>query len=380
MKPRTFLITIYLLFLLPLYGFSQRGPTDTGTFFSGGNYDGYGAASFSYREASSTDNAFSGGSYDGYGAEQFAYHQSGSTAALFTGGSYDGYAMETNHPHQPNSTAPMFTGGNYDGYAAQRTLTHTASNSDAAFTGGNYDGYSGTKFAYRQPSSSESPFTGGNYDGSAMSVTADDISLPVQIALFTAVAHYDGIHILIRTASEVDFAGFNIFRSDSMNSGYQLIASYLNNPQLRGQGNSTHGHEYSYQDTQVQPGQLYWYKLVSVDVDGSQESFGPISARGMVVPEDFALQQNFPNPFNPKTTITFQLPRSEQPAIRVKLEVFDVSGRLIRTLIDGEMFPGTYHVSWDGMDNQGKRAPSGVYFYRLSTPEYLKTRRMVLLK
>lgn len=86
---------------------------------------------------------------------------------------------------------------------------------------------------------------------------------------------------------------------------------------------------------------------------------------------------NHPNPFNPSTTITFSLPA----AASVSLEVYDVQGRLVRTLISGDAFPiGSHDVVWNGKNNRGVEVSSGVYFYRLTAGAETLTRKAVLLK
>jgi len=95
------------------------------------------------------------------------------------------------------------------------------------------------------------------------------------------------------------------------------------------------------------------------------------------VPESFGLQQNVPNPFNPTTTIAYDVPAG---GARVTLQVFDVGGRLVTTLVDGLEAEGQRTVTWQGVDDNGHELPSGVYFYRLVTPGYETTRKMLLLK
>ncbi len=90
----------------------------------------------------------------------------------------------------------------------------------------------------------------------------------------------------------------------------------------------------------------------------------------------FRLAQNMPNPFNPKTTIAFNLP---QPG-DVRLEIYDVAGRRVVTLVDGHMDAGPHTVRWDGTTADGERAASGVYFYKLAADGELQSRKMVLLK
>ena len=95
-----------------------------------------------------------------------------------------------------------------------------------------------------------------------------------------------------------------------------------------------------------------------------------------MIPKRFALYGNAPNPFNPLTIIRFDLPR----ATAARLEIHDVTGRLLRTLIDRKLEPGTRSVVWDGRDDTGHMVGSGVYFYKLEAADYRATRKMTLLK
>jgi len=108
-------------------------------------------------------------------------------------------------------------------------------------------------------------------------------------------------------------------------------------------------------------------------------TYEPYVQVGPSGPEDFQLRQNFPNPFNTSTTIEFSLPRIGSEA-SAKLEIFDVAGRRLNTLLDGEMPPGVYRVLWDGRDGSGRPLASGIYIYRLTYGPYRATKRMVYIK
>jgi aminopeptidase N len=117
------------------------------------------------------------------------------------------------------------------------------------------------------------------------------------------------------------------------------------------------------------------------DVEFMLESFflEPWTSTGLPGEEAaaaFRLAGNFPNPFNPKTTIRFDLPK----AGLTKLAVYDVTGRLLRTLHDGRLAAGSHAIDWDGRDDAGKDAAAGVYLYRLLADGHEATERMVLLK
>jgi hypothetical protein len=101
---------------------------------------------------------------------------------------------------------------------------------------------------------------------------------------------------------------------------------------------------------------------------------------GPELPQVFALFQNFPNPFNPLTTIRYEIRGEENERKGVELSVFDVRGRRVRTVVREDQLPGTYEVSWDGRDQTNATLPSGSYLYRLRAGEDSQTRRMVLAK
>jgi len=94
------------------------------------------------------------------------------------------------------------------------------------------------------------------------------------------------------------------------------------------------------------------------------------------LPTTTVLHQNHPNPFNPMTVIRYEI---AEPG-RVRVQVYNVRGALVRVLEDRVREPGRYEVGWSGEDDRGDRVASGVYFYRLTAPGFSQTRKMVLLK
>jgi hypothetical protein len=101
-----------------------------------------------------------------------------------------------------------------------------------------------------------------------------------------------------------------------------------------------------------------------------------VEAHTSTVPEDFALAQNFPNPFNPDTVIRFALPALEQ----VELAVYNVAGQKVAMLVQGVRPTGAYSVRWDGRDDQGQPLASGVYVYRLRAGNQKQTQKLLMLK
>ncbi|MCF7858956.1 MAG: T9SS type A sorting domain-containing protein, partial [Candidatus Cloacimonetes bacterium] len=102
----------------------------------------------------------------------------------------------------------------------------------------------------------------------------------------------------------------------------------------------------------------------------------PLSESGEIIPIANALFQNHPNPFNPMTTIRYSLIE----AGKVTINIYNIKGELIKTLINGNYQAGDHQVIWDGRDDSGRIISSGVYFYHMLTDQYSSTRKMILMK
>jgi len=95
-----------------------------------------------------------------------------------------------------------------------------------------------------------------------------------------------------------------------------------------------------------------------------------------VNPVSFALKQNYPNPFNPSTSISYTITQNND----VKLEIINLTGQIVNTLVNTKQHIGTYSVEWDGRKINGEKVTSGIYLYRLSVGEEMQSKKMVLVK
>jgi hypothetical protein len=116
------------------------------------------------------------------------------------------------------------------------------------------------------------------------------------------------------------------------------------------------------------------------EIYGVPTGLGDAAGGGSALPRAFALGQNFPNPFNPSTTIRYRVPAGAGEALHVTLDVFDLRGRRVCTLVDAERAAGEYAVQWNGRGERGESLASGVYLYRIHAGDFEATRRMMLLK
>ena len=112
-------------------------------------------------------------------------------------------------------------------------------------------------------------------------------------------------------------------------------------------------------------------------VPQSGQEKGGAGPDGLSLPGKYALLANYPNPFNPSTTLQFELPQGD----KVSLIVYDLTGREIRSLISSELPAGRHRVVWNGRDGRGHGVATGVYFYRIITGSgFTSTRKMVFMK
>jgi hypothetical protein len=118
--------------------------------------------------------------------------------------------------------------------------------------------------------------------------------------------------------------------------------------------------------------------LVTVVEDSTLSGVGGGETSG-ALPKAFALHQNYPNPFNPQTTIAFDIPEGKGK-VAVRLSVYDLRGRLVRRLIEGELSPGRHTLVWDGRNDDGTAAGSGAYLYTLKAGDFTSRRKLTLLR
>jgi hypothetical protein len=125
-----------------------------------------------------------------------------------------------------------------------------------------------------------------------------------------------------------------------------------------------------------------YYKVSAVDIHGNESGYSQFSYEQITeddparTPTADFLAQNFPNPFNPLTTIAFGLARSGH----VNLHIYDAAGRLVRVIVNESREAAWYEEIWDGTDSEDRKVASGVYFFRLSSGKFVQTRKMVLLR
>lgn len=216
------------------------------------------------------------------------------------------------------------------------------------------------------------------------------LSLTTQMASFAGDVLDDGALLRWQTRMEGDNAGFEIYRTSDLSQDFEKIASYVTNPTLKGQGDSEIPHDYQFRDVGLVNGLTYWYRIAAVDVRGNQTLHGPIRIEfnndqtvlvsNGILPETLQLQDNYPNPFNPETTIRFDLPANSDGAYEVQLTIFDITGRKVKSLVSGKYAPGSYALHWDATNDRGDKVPSGIYIYSMRTAGQYFAKRMTFVQ
>lgn len=227
------------------------------------------------------------------------------------------------------------------------------------------------------------PINASLADSVGVGTILGNITLSVTLESFEAKTGTNSVELNWTTRTESGNAGFNILRSNTEASGYEKLNSAL----VPGAGTSNEAHSYTFADTSAQSRSTYFYKLVSVHNDGTVYTHPPIEFLvGLLtsideeivadLPTDFSLAQNFPNPFNPQTIISYSLPNPSD----VRLSIYALNGRLIRTLVAGKMAAGTHRIVWDATDVDGRQVASGTYLYILKTDHFQQQRKLLFLK
>ena len=207
---------------------------------------------------------------------------------------------------------------------------------------------------------------------------AADNALPVQLALFEADVQDERVVLRWRTESEIDNQGFILYRRTEADTTWEVIADFIRHKELRGQGTTNQATEYQFVDESVEAGTTYWYRLADVDYAGNINTLQEVQVHvtGPQIPEEFTLLPAYPNPFNPVVNVRFGLPEARH----VRVEVFDITGRRIYTLVDEKRKAGWHTVQWQGVNQSGHAVGSGAYFIRIQAEEDVRTLKALLLK
>lgn len=200
-----------------------------------------------------------------------------------------------------------------------------------------------------------------------------DGSLSVELTDFAAKSYRGGAMIEWTTASELNNAFFKLFRKEKGTREFDEVAK------ISGKGTTSEESKYRFVDSKLESGKVYEYQLRDYAFDG-QIRIHDIVEVELEIPKTFNLEQNFPNPFNPQTIIPYSVPVDS----RITIEIYNILGQKVKTLVNDNVKAGSYYPEWNGKNDNGVTVASGVYFVHMQTSNqannFSKTLKMTMMK
>jgi|GEM_PF-1713791 len=212
-------------------------------------------------------------------------------------------------------------------------------------------------------------------------ISSGDATLPVELSSFTAVLNVQNmVNLNWVTQSEANLSGYYVYRADQ-----QILNQAQRISVLIGATNTSNTQSYNFVDREVEANHSYHYWLETVEIDGSSRFFGPVSVvlgdiggnpETPEIPVRTELLRAFPNPFNPQTSIRYNL----KEAAKVSISIYNAKGQLVNHYEKNHNVAGSYSLVWDGTDLKGNLLGSGTYFYRMQSGEYSATKKVLMMK
>ena len=196
--------------------------------------------------------------------------------------------------------------------------------------------------------------------------------VPVELSSFVGSVVEDRVVINWATTSQTNNAGFRVLRSTDGET-YEVVSELI-----AGAGTTDQLMDYMFEDTSLPTAEIVYYVLEQIDLDGTINRSNPIEVllgARFILPTEFA-SAVYPNPFNPKTTISYELPADTDVAI----VIYDAIGQEIRQLVSQHYTAGRYSVQWDAKDHMGRSVGSGVYIAKIVAGPNTAIQKMLLLK
>lgn len=204
-------------------------------------------------------------------------------------------------------------------------------------------------------------------------------TLPVELSFFRAQV-FQGTSIMLQwqTQSETNVSGYQIYRNTA-----EDISTAMTMDAFIPATNTSQSQYYAYYDRDLYDTGTYYYWLESVDFDGSSNFYGPIPVRyeGLQagipsVPAITSIAKNFPNPFNPRTTIVYGMEKDGE----LSIDIYNLRGQKVRSLMQAKRKAGWHTISWDGDNDLGKALGSGVYYVRMQANGKSLLHKVVMMK
>ena len=204
---------------------------------------------------------------------------------------------------------------------------------------------------------------GGTLDSVYLHITTTEDIIPVELNSFNYQIVNNVVELNWITSSELNNQGFEVQRNTE-DGNWEALGF------VEGRGTTTETSLYSFVDKDITNNMTYSYRLKQIDFDGTFEYSNIIEVNFETV-TSYNLSQNFPNPFNPSTKITFTIPE----AGNVKLTIHNIIGEIVSTLVNKKMEEGIHSIVFDASS-----LPSGIYIYQIEVNDFISTKKMMLIK
>jgi hypothetical protein len=258
------------------------------------------------------------------------------------------------------------------GFAAGATITFNVTKSGSATITESQSGSVLTLTASGSGAGSASVTATDGTTTTGAVVIQFDQQVPVELAAFGGELVENQVVLNWTTASQTNNAGFRVLRSTDQEN-YEVVSDII-----AGAGTTDALMNYSFNDGELPSAEQVFYVLEQIDLDGTVHRSNPIEVilgARFVLPTEFA-SAVFPNPFNPSTTISYDLPAEAQ----VSIVIYDAIGQEVRQLVNKSHAAGRYSVQWDAKDQIGRNVGSGVYIAKIKAGTFSSTQKMLLLK
>ena len=213
--------------------------------------------------------------------------------------------------------------------------------------------------------------TDGDFTTKAISVQFDE-QVAVELSSFVGEVVEKRVVLNWATVSQTNNAGFRVLRSTDRET-YEVVSELI-----AGAGTTDQLMDYTFEDADLPAVELVYYVLEQIDIDGTVHRSDPIEVllgARFLLPTEFA-SSVYPNPFNPSTTISYDLPVDAD----VSIVIYDAIGQEIRQLVSEYRAAGRYNVRWDSKDHLGRSVGSGVYIAKIKAGQHTALQKMLLLK
>jgi len=259
-------------------------------------------------------------------------------------------------------------------FAADATVTFTVTSAGTATISETDNGDGTLTLTASGSGSATADVTASDGTTTTAAVTvAFSEQVPAELAAFGGSVLEESVALNWTTVSQTNNAGWQVMRSTD-GVTYEVVSDMI-----LGAGTSDAVMDYGFEDTAIPSLEKVYYRLDQIDLNGTVHSSAPIEvilgARFLNLPTDFETRV-YPNPFNPATTIAYDLPNESA----VSIVIYDALGQEVRRLVTESKSAGRYTVRWDALDNLGRSVGSGVYIAKVEAGQFSASQKMLLLK